>query len=105
MSANDALTQAGAKAMKQKQEYITVKLPIVDTEGKLGGRQRDIATAKFADGSEGKMSAGFGFGSFMICVSVAGKRVLTVNSEPMMRALLDAAIDRARRMKKRKPKR
>lgn len=71
--------------------YVTVKLPIKSSEG-LGGFHQELCAADFPNGDKVKVSAGFGLGSTEMYVSLNGKRVLTVDGEPLLRALIDRVV-------------
>jgi len=85
-----------AKSKQRKVEAITVKLPVLPHEG-IGGLHQELCSAAFADGAKAEVSGGFGLGNSMLYVSIDGKRVLAVDGAPMLRALIDAAVDRTRR--------
>ena len=77
---------------------ITVKLPILPAR-KLGGFHQEVASAELV-GSRAVVSAGFGLGNTQMYVAINGKRVLSVDAAPLLRALIDAAVA----AKKKEPK-
>jgi hypothetical protein len=83
---------------KRAPKNVQVRLPVLPTD-RLGGFHQDVATAKFPDGTTAVVSAGFGCGSSEMYVSIGGKRRLAVDASPLIRALIDAAVDGTRKKK------
>ncbi len=73
-------------------EHIEVSLPIHSSYG-IGGLHQEMASTE-VDGAKVIVSSGYGLGHTMIYVSVDGVRRLTVDTEPMLRTLVDAALVR-----------
>jgi len=72
-------------------DTVDVSLPILPT-GEIGGFHQGVASTEF-DGHKVELSCGYGVGHTHFYVSVDGKRVLTVDTTPMLEALTEAALD------------
>lgn len=73
-------------------EHIDVSLPI-HSSYEIGGLHQEIARTE-VDGAKVIVSCGYGCGHTMIYVSVDGRRKLTVDTTPMLRTLVEAALVR-----------
>lgn len=91
-AADRILSQVRRDAQKKA---IKVELPIVARQ--IGSLHRDVASATFPDGSRAEVSCGFGLGNMDMYVSIGGKRALAVDACPLVRALIDAAVDETRK--------
>ena len=72
-------------------DSIKVALPILPTGG-IGGFHQEIVSAEVGDDTV-VVSGGFGLGHTEMYVAVNGERRLTVDTKPMLRALIDTVLD------------
>lgn len=75
-------------------DYVTVKLPVLDPTG-YGGLHQNVCSAEVL-GARVEVSTGFGLGHTQAYVSVNGRRVLSVDLEPLLRGLIDTALEKTR---------
>lgn len=80
---------------RKKPKTIRVDLPVLPANS-LGGFHMELASAEFPDGTKASVSGGFGLGNSQMYVAIDGKRRLAVDSTPLLRALIDAAVDLSR---------
>lgn len=66
----------------------------------IGSLHNRLALATFPDGTTVELTSGFGCGHTMIYGALNGKRVLQVDSEPFLCAIIDAVIATTRKVKK-----
>lgn len=81
--------------MAKRPKTIRVELPVLPANS-LGGLHMDLASAEFPDGTKARVSGGFGLGNSQMYVAIDGKRRLAVDSAPLLRALINAAVDLSR---------
>lgn len=62
-------------------------------KGTLGGFHMEVCKATTKDGTVVEVSSGYGCGHTDLYVARDGKRVLVVDTEPMLRALIELVLD------------
>jgi hypothetical protein len=96
-AAQQTALQATEEAnVSETKRAVRVSLPILLGQ-RIGGLHQEIATATFPDGTKVEVSAGFGLGHTQIYVSVGDRRVLAVDGAPLLKALIDTAVQIERR--------
>ena len=73
---------------------VELSIPVTEYPKSLGGLHREVCTADSEVG-EVVVSSGYGLGNPYLYVSVGGKRVLSVDTSPILEFLVKRAVELA----------